>query len=120
MVGFRAKDGTVMVLLSPIPGFLQPPSSPNPLDFGLRGKKKDISFLRKLWEIHIHPPQPIVNIFGNNPLPVLPPQPANSFNKKDLKDVIHRGRWHFPQNSTKSSPAHGLWEEGDRSAEQRP
>lgn len=44
MVGFRAKDGTVMVLLSPIPGFLQPPSSPNPLDFGLRGKKKTFPF----------------------------------------------------------------------------
>lgn len=43
MVGFRAKDGTVPILLPPIPGFLQPPSSPHPLDFGMRNKKRYIS-----------------------------------------------------------------------------
>lgn len=67
MVGFRAKDGTVLILLPPIPGFLQPPSSPHPLDFGMRNKKD--TFLGKLREIHIKAPQPISNIFGNNPLP---------------------------------------------------
>lgn len=98
MVGLRAKDGTVVILLSPIPGFCNlPPLSPHPLDFGLR--KKDTSFLGKLRKIQTQAPQPILNIFGNNPLPILPPPICKQqLKQKDLKMCHSQGKVAFPQN----------------------